>query len=115
MTLLDQLPDLQKGLGAPSVIEGVHELLDLLTDDPVSSNTYAGLVRDCARARARLQALEMKLVAAADKARVPQASGAASASDWFAKTTNTEPGSPLARPSSPRTCASRCSPGPRSP
>ena len=91
MTLLDQLPDLQKGLGAPSVIEGVHELLDLLTDDPVSSNAYATLVRDCARARARLQALEMTLVAAADKARVPQASGAASASDWFAKTTNTEP------------------------
>ena len=91
MTLLDQLPDLQKGLGAPSVIEGVHELLDLLTDDPVTSNAYASLVRDCARARARLQALEMKLVAAADKARVPQASGAASASDWFAKTTNTEP------------------------
>ena len=91
MTLLDQLPDLQKGLGAPSVIEGVHELLDLLTDDPVSSNAYASLVRDCARARARLQALEMKLVAAADKARVPQASGAASASDWLAKTTNTEP------------------------
>ena len=33
----------------------------------------------------------MTLVAAADKARVPQASGAASASDWLAKTTNTEP------------------------
>ena len=30
-------------------------------------------------------------MAAADKARVPQASGAASASDWLAKTTNTEP------------------------
>ena len=64
MTLLDQLPDLAKGLGAPSVIEGVHELLDLLTDDPVSSSAYAALVRDCARARARLQGLEMKLVAA---------------------------------------------------
>jgi hypothetical protein len=90
MTLLDQLPDLAKGLGAPSVVEGVHELLDLLTDDPVPSTSYATLVRDCARARARIQALEMRLVAAADKARVPQASGAASASDWLATTTNTE-------------------------
>ena len=91
MTLLDQLPDLQKGLGAPSVIEGVHELLDLLTDDPVSSNAYASLVRDCERAVSRLHSLKLTLVAAADKARVPQASGAASASDWLAKTTNTEP------------------------
>ena len=91
MTLLDQLPDLQKGLGAPSVIEGVHELLDLLTDDPVSSNAYTTLVRDCERAVSRLHSPKLTLVAAADKARVPQASGAASASDWFARTTNTEP------------------------
>ncbi len=91
MTLLDQLPHLDRGLGAPSVVEGVHELLDLLTEDPVAAGEFAGLVRDCARARARLQALELKLVAAADKARVPQSSGAASASDWLATTTNSEP------------------------
>ena len=45
MTLLDQLPHLDRGLGAPSVVEGVHELLDLLTDDPVAVGEFAGLVR----------------------------------------------------------------------
>ncbi len=38
-----------------------------------------------------MQALELKLVAAADTARVPQAAGAASASDWLATATNSEP------------------------
>ncbi len=91
MTLLDQLPHLDRGLGVPSVLEGIHELLDLASEEPVAAGDYAALVRDCARARSRLHALELRLVAAADKARVPQASGAASASDWLATTTNTEP------------------------
>ena len=119
MTLLDQLPRLDqglrdrglrdgglrdrglrdrglreglcRGLGAPSVVEGIHELLDLVRDEPVAAGEYAGLVRDCARAVTRLQALKLKLVAAAEKASVPEQSGAASASDWLASATNSEP------------------------
>ncbi len=91
MTLLDQLPHLDRGLGAASVVEGIHELLDLNTDEPVAAGEYAGLVRDCERAISRIHSLKLGFVAAADKARVPQASGAASASDWLATTTNTEP------------------------
>ncbi len=91
MTLLDQLPYLDRGLGAPSVLEGIHELLDLTNDDPVAAGEYAGLVRDCERAVSRIQSLKLKLVAAAEKARVPERAGAASASDWLAATTNSEP------------------------
>ena len=80
------------GLSPAGVVEGVHELLDHLapvTDLP--RGEYAALVRECARARARLQALELKLVAAAEAAKVPADTGAASTGAWHATVTNTEP------------------------
>ena len=89
MTLLQDLPT---GLSPGSVVEGVHELLDDLAPlTELPRGEYAGLVRECARARARLQALELRLVAAADTAGVAADTGAASTGAWHATVTNTEP------------------------
>jgi hypothetical protein len=90
VTLIADLPKL--GLTPALAVEGVHELLDAIAPfSDVADRDHASLVRECARARARLQALELKLVAAADKARVPTDSGAASTAAWHASVTNTEP------------------------
>ena len=90
MTLLSDLPAL--GLSPASAVEGVHELLDALAPlEAVPQGEYAVLVRETDRALTRLQALKLKLLAAADKAGVAADSGAASTSQWHAKTTNAEP------------------------
>src|SRR5918995_497492 len=88
MTLIHDLPAI--GLPPASAVEGVHELLDALAPvEPLPRGEYARLVAESARAR--LQALELKLLAAADKAGVAADSGAASTSQWHAAATNTDP------------------------
>ena len=90
MTLIDGLPAL--GLTPGVAVEGVHELLDALAPlAPLPRGEYAAVVADADRAINRLQALKLRLVAAADKAQVATDSGAASTSAWHASLTNTEP------------------------
>lgn len=69
MTLLH---DLQlRGLPPASAVEGVHELLDAVGPvEPLARGEYERLLRESARARARLEALELRLLAAADRAGV---------------------------------------------
>jgi hypothetical protein len=82
------LLDLHPGPGHPGVVvAGVHEALDGLSEVQLNPGEYAGVVAECARARSRIQALELKLVAAAAKARVPQRDGARSAGSWLASKT----------------------------
>jgi hypothetical protein len=84
--------DLHPTPGHPAaVVAGVHEALDSLSavdDDHVCD--FSTLVAECARARARLQALELKLVSAADRAKVPARSGARNAGAWLATTTRSD-------------------------
>jgi hypothetical protein len=90
MTLLHDLPPL--GLTAGGVVEGVHELLDAMGPlEPLPRDQYAGVVAEAARARDRLQALELRLVAAADNAGVAAETGAASTGAWHARATNSDP------------------------
>ncbi|MFL6060329.1 MAG: DUF222 domain-containing protein [Marmoricola sp.] len=51
----------------------------------------ADLLQACTRAEAGLTALRMRVIAAADRTRTPAASGAASAADWAAKISNSDP------------------------
>ncbi len=90
MTLIHDLPAI--GLSPASAVEGVHELLDAVAPlEKLPRGEYAALVRETDRALTRLQALKLKLLAAADKAHVAADSGAASTSQWHAKATNSEP------------------------
>src|SRR5687768_7246586 len=90
MTLIHDLPAI--GLPPGFAVDGIHELLDALAPlEPLPRSEYALLVRETDRALTRLQALKLKLLAAADKAGVAADSGAASTSQWHAKATNTEP------------------------
>ena len=80
--------DLHPDPGHPgAVVAVVHEALDGLSGVELAPHEYADIVQECARARSRLQALELRLVAAAERARVPQQSGAWSAGAWLASRT----------------------------
>jgi hypothetical protein len=70
-----------------AVIAGVHAALDALREVELHDEDYADLVAECARARSRLQAVELGLVAAAERAKVPQRAGARSAGSWLASKT----------------------------
>ncbi|QZY28413.1 HNH endonuclease signature motif containing protein [Nocardioides coralli] len=72
-----------------AVVAAVHEALDTAVVEGIADGEYAGVIRELARARSRLHALELKLVAAATKARVPQQSGARSTGAWVAQQTRT--------------------------
>ncbi len=83
--------DLHPDPGHPGVVvAGVHEALDglagpgPLTLDP---DEYAGVVTEVDRAVRRLQALKLKVVAAAARDDVPHQSGARSTGDWLSKQT----------------------------
>lgn len=84
--------DLGASPGHPAVVvAGVHEVLDALGSvSGVGRESYALLVAECARARSRLRALELSLVAAADRDQVPQAAGARSAGAWLAGVTRAD-------------------------
>lgn len=77
---------LQPTLGHPGVVvAAVHGALDGFdADAAVAAEDYGALVAECARARTRLQALELRLVAAADRARVAAVSGARDTAAWLA-------------------------------
>ncbi len=70
-----------------AVVARVHAALDALGGVDLLEGEYADVVAECARARARLRAMELSLVAAAEKAKVPQRSGARNAGAWLARQT----------------------------
>ena len=76
-----------------SVVARVHEALDQPVEVPdASPEAYAAVVAECARARARIQALELRLIAAADRADVASMTGLATTGAWVAKHTRADQG-----------------------
>src|SRR5690349_15425476 len=92
MTSSDALLDLHPAASpAVAVVACVLSVLDTPTEvEDMPSEAYGALVADCARARARLQALELKLIAAADKASVAADTGMVSTGAWVAKQTRAD-------------------------
>ena len=88
---MSALLDLHPDTGHPAVVavREIHDLLDDLDDAsaPLAAGGYAALVADCDRAVTRLQALKLKLLAAADKAEVALDAGMPGTSAWLAAQT----------------------------
>ncbi|MFN8189180.1 MAG: DUF222 domain-containing protein [Nocardioidaceae bacterium] len=86
-TVLDLRPDATGVLG---MLAGVHALLDAAPADVgLVSGDYATAVREVDRAVARLQAVRLSLVAAADRAEVAAGSGMSGTGAWLSKQTCT--------------------------
>ena len=94
------VPDLHPDTGHPAAaaVREIHALLDTLLDDllndldasaPLASGGYAALVADCDRAVTRLQALKLRLLAAAHRAEVALDAGMPGTSAWLARHTRT--------------------------
>ena len=82
------LLDLHPDPGHPgAVVAGVHEALDGLGRVELEPGEYAAVVTDVDRAVRRLEALKLRLVAAAERADVPRQSGARSSGAWLATQT----------------------------
>ena len=83
--------DLHPTPGHPAVVAAaVHEVLDgvdLAGQPGFAAGDYGAAVPELARARSRIRALELKLVAAAERASVPRKSGARSTGAWLARQT----------------------------
>ena len=100
-SLLDPAPEAPSaptrpsGLSAPrsrprQVIRSVHEALDAAGPvDGLSSRECDALIAEVARAKARLQAYELRLIAAAAKTSVASDTGVRTTSDWLAARTRT--------------------------
>jgi len=70
-----------------AVVAGVHEALDGLGPVELDPGEYAAVVTGVDRAVRRLEALKLRLVAAAERADVPRQSGARSSGAWLATQT----------------------------
>ncbi|WP_432478319.1 DUF222 domain-containing protein [Nocardioides sp. GXQ0305] len=80
--------DLHPTPGHPAAaVAAVHEALDGVDVDGVAPGDYAGVVAEAARARSRLHALELRLVAAAERSQVAREAGCASTGAWLSKQT----------------------------
>jgi hypothetical protein len=76
-----------------TVVALINQALDGRVEVPeLTPRAYAALVAECARARSRIQALELKLIAAADRADVASATGLASTGAWVARQTRADQG-----------------------
>lgn len=76
---------------ATSPVADLHACLDRLVDPAgLSDAQHALVLADLARAKARLAAYEMKVLAAADRARVSRSTGHASTCQWAASTTRVD-------------------------
>lgn len=84
--LLDLHPDATGVLG---MLAGVHALLDDAPGVELVSGDYATAVREVDRAVARLQAVRLSLVAAADRAEVAAGAGMSGTGAWLSKQTRT--------------------------
>ncbi len=82
--------DLHPTPGHPAAVAaGVHELLDEALTDDLPAGQYAATIAELARARSRLHALELRLVAAADAAKIHQTTGHTSTGAWLSSQTRT--------------------------
>ena len=70
-----------------AVVSAVHEALDGVVVDGLRPDQYAATIAELARARSRLHALELELVAAAEKARVADEAGCSSTGAWLSQQT----------------------------
>jgi hypothetical protein len=84
--LLDLHPDADGVLG---MLASVHALLDDAGEVSMASGDFAMAVREVDRAVARLQAVRLSLVAAADKASVAAGSGMSGTGAWLSRQTRT--------------------------
>ena len=88
---MSALLDLHPDPGHPGVVvAGVHDVLDSLgpgSSIELEPGEYGSVVTDVDRAVRRLEALKLRLVAAAARADVPQQTGARSTGDWLSKQT----------------------------
>ncbi|MCB0907468.1 MAG: hypothetical protein KDB63_10175, partial [Nocardioidaceae bacterium] len=84
--LLDLHPD---ATGVLVMLAGVHALLDDTGEMSLVSGDYATAVREIDRAVARLQAVRLSLVAAADRAHVAAGAGMSGTGAWLSKQTRT--------------------------
>ena len=67
----------ETALGHPAaVVAGVHAALDSLRDVELRDEEYAEVIAECSRARSRLRAVELGLVAAAEGERSAAVRGA---------------------------------------
>ncbi len=86
------LLDLHPALGHPAAVAaGVHAALDETDLSGMLPGDHGPAIAELARARTRLRALELKLVAAAEKAAEPRRSGAPSTGAWLARQTRRAP------------------------
>ncbi|WP_432476474.1 DUF222 domain-containing protein [Nocardioides sp. GXQ0305] len=82
--------DLHPTPGHPAAAAAaVHEALDAVDGDVtgLAPEQYARVIAELARARSRIHALELKLVAAADRSRVAETAGCASTGSWLSSVT----------------------------
>ena len=80
--------DLHPTPGHPGgVVAAVHEALDGVDVDGLSPDHYAGTIAELARARSRLHALELRLVAAAERTTLAADAGCASTGAWLSRQT----------------------------
>jgi hypothetical protein len=85
---MSALLDLHPQPGHPgAVVAGVHDALDELGPVDLDPGEYAGVVADVDRAVRRLEALKLRLVAAAARDHVPAQSGARSTGAWLSRQT----------------------------
>lgn len=80
--------DLDPTLGHPgAVVAAVHHAIDELGAVDARTDGVAAAVVECERAIRRLAALKLRLLAAADSARVAETTGHASTGAWLAART----------------------------
>ena len=84
------VPDLPSTTGDPAAVAaGVHELLDACGGEVTSlaPEQFAATIAALSRARSRIHALELKLVAAAERSSVAAGAGCASTGSWLSQQT----------------------------
>ena len=80
--------DLHPTPGHPAAaVAVVHEALDGIEVEALAPDQYAATIGELARDRSRLHALELKLVAAAERARVAADAGCTSTGAWLSRQT----------------------------
>ncbi|QZY29514.1 HNH endonuclease signature motif containing protein [Nocardioides coralli] len=80
--------DLHPAPGHPAaLVAAVHEALDDVRVDGLGPEELAGTIAELSRARSRLHALELRLVAAAERSSVARDAGCASTGAWLSRQT----------------------------
>jgi hypothetical protein len=79
------------GLSVGDCVRAIHDVLDRVDRSDLGEPTsFAGIVRELARAASRMESLRLAVLAAADSAQVAGFSGASGTGAWFAELTKTD-------------------------